>query len=164
MEKDRAHPTQRLTAELLILLAGTLLGTAGTLLLRNNADVAPLLFSWLVLLCLFVIYHGWRHNDSYKHDPALSGLFAFAGIQLMLGTTVLGAGLLSLFTFYDLKRSPTPAFLFTSLMCSVLLVWMSIHPGGALHRLFQSAAARGAVAAALFLLGFAVLWVVNRVI
>jgi hypothetical protein len=162
MEKDRARPRPGFAVELLILLAGTALGSAGTLLLRNNEGVAPFLFSGLVLLCLFVIYHGWRHNDSYKHDPALSGLFAFAGLQLMLGTTALGAGLFSLFTFDDLKRSSTPAFLFTSFICAVLLVWMSFHPGGALHRLLQSAAVRGALAIALLLLGFVVLWFVNR--
>lgn len=80
MEKDRAHIVQGLTIELLVLLIATAVGMVAALLLMSNADVAPWLFSGLVLLCLFVIYHGWRRNNSYKREPALSGLLSFSAM------------------------------------------------------------------------------------
>jgi hypothetical protein len=132
------------------------------LLLMSNADVAPWLFAWLVLLCLFVIYHGWRRNNSYKREPALSGLFSFSAMQIMFAATALGGRLFSFWTYSDIKRTAAPAFLIGSLICSVLLVWISTHPGGALHRLLNSGVVRLLVVFALLLLGCGIAWLVDR--
>ncbi len=162
MEKDRACIAQGLTIELLVLLTATALGTAAAFLLRSNAAIAPWLFSWLVLLCFFVTYHGWRHNNSYKQAPALAGFFVFGAIQIFIATMLLGARLFSVWTYYDIDNSAAPAYLLVSLMCAVLLVWISTHPGGALHRLLNSGVARLLVVSALLLLGCGMAWLVDR--
>ncbi|HYP20892.1 MAG TPA: hypothetical protein VEY08_12525 [Chloroflexia bacterium] len=155
----KAPPSQVIT-----LLAGTALSIVGAIMLFGNAGVAPWLFGWLVLLCLFALYYNWRSQAAYKDKLTARGLLFIATFMIGLATMQLGMRLFSFVTYNPIERSASIPYLVASLIALTLLTVILLHPQGAITRTLDTTPGKIALYAGLILIIFFTAWLVDSIV
>lgn len=164
MNENQAQLDKALPAQVIILLAGTALSIAGAIMLFGNAGVAPWLFSWLVLLCLFALYYNWRSQAAYKGKLTPRGLLFIATFMIGLATMQLGMRLFSFVTYNPIQRSISIPYLVASLIALTLLTVILLRPQGAITRTLDTTPGKIALYAGLIVIIVFTAWLVDSIV
>lgn len=164
MNDTQAQLAKAPPAELIILLAGTVLSIVGAIMLFGNSGVAPWLFAWLVLLCLFAIYCNWRSQAAYKDKLTPRGLLYIATFMIGLATMQLGMRLFSFVTYNPIERSASIPYLVAGLIALTLLTVIPLHPQGAITRTLDTTLGKIALYAGLLVIIFFTAWFVDSIV